>query len=98
MKRIIRLNLHPYTGAVNPIVPKQKSGTATPRTTLITKSNRNNLDIGILVNQIVDNKSNEIETQSEGDVKQNIQDLTNLKEELRKVKEEREYFQGQFKF
>ncbi|XP_023296060.2 uncharacterized protein LOC111678861 [Lucilia cuprina] len=100
----------PYTGAVNPIVPKQKSGMATPRTTLITKSNRNNLDIGILVNQMsslrtqelqdvgVDNKSNETETQSDGDVKQNIQELVDLKEELRKIKEERDYFQGQFKF
>ncbi|KAI8117577.1 Golgin-45 [Lucilia cuprina] len=100
----------PYTGAVNPIVPKQKSGTATPRNTLMTKSNRNNLDIGILVNQMsslrtqelqdvgVDNKSNETETQSDGNVKQNIQELVDLKEELRKVKEERDYFQGQFKF
>lgn len=103
----------PYTGAVNPIVPKQKSGTVTPRLQN-QKSNRNNLDIGILVNQMssmrtqelkepeIDNKKSmdttETKSESHGDNAQVAKELEMLREELKKTKEERDYFQGQFKF
>ncbi|XP_065371479.1 uncharacterized protein LOC135963510 [Calliphora vicina] len=98
----------PYTGAVNPIVSKQKSGSATPRT-MTTKSNRNNLDIGILVTQMSSMRTQELQ-EPEGEIKddatsqrdgsdvQNAKELDNLREELKKLKEERDYFQGQFKF
>lgn len=103
----------PYTGAVNPIVPKQKSGTVTPRLQN-QKSNRNNLDIGILVNQMssmrtqelkepeIDNKkpidTTETKSENHGDNALVTKELEMLREELKKTKEERDYFQGQFKF
>ncbi|KAM7361849.1 uncharacterized protein ACRADG_012723 [Cochliomyia hominivorax] len=104
----------PYTGAVNPIVPKQKSGTVTPKGTQNSKSNRNNLDIGILVTQMSSMRTQELQepeadikkskdimnsnSQCHSDDKETIKELEMLRKELKKTKEERDYFQGQFKF
>ncbi|XP_061394207.1 uncharacterized protein LOC133329759 [Musca vetustissima] len=101
----------PYPGAVNPIVPKARSGSITPRTgnTNSVKANRNNLDIGVLVSQMSSIRTQELqdasgtEATSDSSYPQNTstvnsEELEKLKEELKKVKEERDYFQGQFKF
>lgn len=102
----------PYTGAVNPIVPELKSGSVTPRT-MKTKSNRNNLDIGILVTQMSSMRTQELQEtkmdkHSNDKTQANIQgaiegskdkkELEILKIEFKKIKDERDYYQGQFKF
>lgn len=102
----------PYAGAVSSIVPNTKSGCKTPRATNI-KANRNNLDIGVLVTQMSSMRTQELQDkemdlmstekidlnrlQDEKD-KTIAQELILLKEELRKVQEERDHYQGQYKF
>ncbi|XP_075148591.1 uncharacterized protein LOC142222360 [Haematobia irritans] len=101
----------PYPGAVNPIVPKALSGSVTPNSVKSLKYNRNNLDIGVLVSQMSTIRSQELQDPAEEPCKNTSStanssqktmvdslELEKLKEELKKVKEERDYFQGQFKF
>lgn len=100
----------PYPGAVNPIMPKPKSGTITPKIGNVIKSNRNNLDIGVLVSQMSTIRTQELQDPNIDTNKQlttedsssvaveSSKELEKLREELGKVKEERDYFQGQFKF
>ncbi|XP_073816580.1 uncharacterized protein isoform X2 [Musca autumnalis] len=102
----------PYPGAVNPIVPKARSGSITPKVgNNSKKSNRNNLDIGVLVSQMSTLRTQELQEPG-AEAKQSTstndttspkttsdsEELEKLREELKKVKEERDYFQGQFKF
>uniref|UniRef100_A0A1I8MP55 Uncharacterized protein n=1 Tax=Musca domestica TaxID=7370 RepID=A0A1I8MP55_MUSDO len=103
----------PYPGAVNPIVPKARSGSVTPKFgNTSVKSNRNNLDIGVLVSQMSNIRTQELQDVGAGEAKQtsiesdsssdkttvNSEELEKLKEELKKIRDERDYYQGQYKF
>uniref|UniRef100_A0A1I8PP71 Golgin-45 n=1 Tax=Stomoxys calcitrans TaxID=35570 RepID=A0A1I8PP71_STOCA len=98
----------PYPGAVNPIVPKATSGSVTPNSVRSVKVNRNNLDIGVLVSQMSTIRSQEMQDTptakqlaTSDPLEKPIVDcveVEKLREELQKAKEERDYFQGQFKF
>uniref|UniRef100_W8BLV3 Golgin-45 n=1 Tax=Ceratitis capitata TaxID=7213 RepID=W8BLV3_CERCA len=88
----------PYPGATIPIV---SSGVTKKELTKVEKVDKNNLDIGILVGQMstlrtqeLDEK-NRIKTESSTALDQKLEKLT---EDLRRTKEERDYFQGQFRF
>ena len=102
----------PYAGAVSPIVSNPKSGSMTPRSPNV-KVNRNNLDIGVLVTQMSSMRTQELQDKDIGTTsteKVNLnriqdekdkaiaQELALLNEELQKVREERDHYQGQYKF
>lgn len=89
----------PYTGATSFIVSRmQTTVNSTPNTTM---KNKNNLDIGVLVSQMSTMRSKELGDKSSNeycgssclDAK-----FEKLREELRKMTEERDYYQGQFRF
>ncbi|XP_037940922.1 uncharacterized protein LOC119673888 [Teleopsis dalmanni] len=91
----------PYPGAVNPIVPNSNSGHSMPKGYRI---NRNNLDIGVLVDHMSTMRTQELHADTNNETcnvdatNTTNEELQTLKAELKKVKEERDYFQGQFKF
>lgn len=90
----------PYAGAVNPIYPNKD------KSKKILKRDRNNLDIGVLVSHMATMKTQGLHDTSK-DVGNDQIGLNNpdedpkmveLKAELAKIKEERDYLQGQLKF
>uniref|UniRef100_A0A1A9WY76 Golgin-45 n=1 Tax=Glossina brevipalpis TaxID=37001 RepID=A0A1A9WY76_9MUSC len=90
----------PYPGAVNPLVPKKANSSGSPK---IVKINKNNLDIHVLVSQMCTIRTHELqETQATTNpivnCAKDLNELEILKTELKKAKEERDYYQGQFKF
>ncbi|XP_022209378.1 uncharacterized protein LOC111065481 isoform X2 [Drosophila obscura] len=83
----------PYPGAVNPM-------TAAPSTKHKIHRDKNNLDIGVLVDQVSTLRTQELDSEpKENDNKDaNSGELDSLKEQLSKMREERDYFQAQYKF
>lgn len=93
----------PYPGAVNPIVPLAKSsnqsGCSTPQRKAV--KNKNNLDIGVLVSQMSEMRTQEMNETTSSTHNNELVDSTeleNLRQEIKKLKEEKDYYQGQFKF
>ncbi|XP_017122770.1 golgin-45 [Drosophila elegans] len=85
----------PYPGAVNPMISEPTNKHKIHR-------NKNNLDIAVLVDQVSTLRTQELDTEHR-DVKEPPQDsscheLAALQEELTKMREERNYFQAQYKF
>lgn len=83
----------PYPGATNLMVPCNKI----TEKIMTSKKNNNNLDIGVLVSQMCTLRAQEMDPKP---CKEQRNDVINVKleEELRKTKEERDYYQGQFRF
>lgn len=88
----------PYTGAVNPMIPNKD------KSKMILKKDRNNLDIGVLVSHMATMKTQglpeevkESKNVIEKDLKEDPE-IAELKAELKKIKEERDYLQSQLKF
>ena len=100
----------PYPGAVNPIVPyssKNSSGRCTPHRQSAgnsSKTNKNNLDIGVLVSQMSNMRTQEMSVDDgvEGnDLPADTATMAELKAlrlQAKTLQEEKDYFQGQFKF
>ncbi|XP_018784675.1 PREDICTED: uncharacterized protein LOC108966302 isoform X2 [Bactrocera latifrons] len=83
----------PYTGATSSIV-----STPRPKTAM---KNKNNLDIGVLVSQMSTMRSKELGDKNSEEYCGNSSldvKFEKLREELRKITEERDYYQGQFRF
>ncbi|XP_039966024.1 uncharacterized protein LOC120778300 [Bactrocera tryoni] len=83
----------PYTGATSSIV-----STPNPKTAM---KNKNNLDIGVLVSQMSTMRSKELGDKNSEEYCGNSSldvKFEKLREELRKITEERDYYQGQFRF
>ncbi|XP_053947451.1 uncharacterized protein LOC128856098 [Anastrepha ludens] len=88
----------PYTGATNLMTPTNSSNCLVPKEQ---KKNKNNLDIGVLVNQMSTMRTQELDDKSYKEEKNGDAidaKFEKLREELRKTKEERDYYQGQFRF
>ncbi|XP_017089399.2 uncharacterized protein [Drosophila bipectinata] len=82
----------PYPGAVNPM-------TSAPVNKHKIHRDKNNLDIGVLVDQVSTLRTQELDAEPKGtSTESNSQELDALKEELAKMREERDYFQAQYKF
>ncbi|XP_067633250.1 uncharacterized protein [Eurosta solidaginis] len=86
----------PYPGATNQIVTTLNLQSKTPKKL---KTNKNNLDIGILVEQMSTMRTDEMGNKN-CELKDDIDDmkLDKLKDELRTITKERDYYQGQFRF
>ncbi|XP_055850707.1 golgin-45 [Episyrphus balteatus] len=90
----------PYAGAVNPIFPNKD------KSKKILKRDRNNLDIGVLVSHMSTMRTQELHEGKEGDVENETPvekhsedpQVAELKAELAKIKEERDYLNSQLKF
>uniref|UniRef100_A0A1B0BB86 Golgin-45 n=1 Tax=Glossina palpalis gambiensis TaxID=67801 RepID=A0A1B0BB86_9MUSC len=89
----------PYPGAINPLVPEKANNSDSRK---MIKRNKNNLDIHVLVSQMSTIRTHELqESQVTVPVAESTKDLSeleNLKAKLKKTSEERDYYQGQFKF
>ncbi|XP_036343707.1 uncharacterized protein LOC118752967 [Rhagoletis pomonella] len=83
----------PYPGATNLMVPCTKS----PERMMTLKKN-NNLDIGVLVSQMCTLRAQEMDPKSCKERKNKDVINVKLEDELRKTKEERDYYQAQFRF
>ncbi|BFF92009.1 golgin-45 [Drosophila madeirensis] len=83
----------PYPGAVNPM-------TAAPAAKHKIHRDKNNLDIGVLVDQVSTLRTQELDTEPKAKDNKDAssEELDNLKEQLSKMREERDYFQAQYKF
>ncbi|XP_067633252.1 golgin-45 isoform X3 [Eurosta solidaginis] len=83
-------------GATNQIVTTLNLQSKTPKKL---KTNKNNLDIGILVEQMSTMRTDEMGNKN-CELKDDIDDmkLDKLKDELRTITKERDYYQGQFRF
>ncbi|KAM8703988.1 hypothetical protein ACLKA7_008590 [Drosophila subpalustris] len=88
----------PYPGAVNPMTPAQQTK----------RISKNNLDIAVLADQVSTLRTQELDlgdsnTKHSENAKTNINSASNeemqrLKQELNKMREERDHFQAQYKF
>ncbi|XP_030376443.1 golgin-45 [Scaptodrosophila lebanonensis] len=83
----------PYPGAVNPMDPQ--SVRHKPQ-----RVNKNNLDIGVLVDQVSTLRTQELDPLAKGSEEKadSNEELERLKEELTKIREERDHFLAQYKF
>ncbi|KAH8271366.1 hypothetical protein KR018_007641 [Drosophila ironensis] len=81
----------PYPGAVNPM-------TSAPVTRHRIHRDKNNLDIGVLVDQVSTLRTQELDAQPRETLGNASQEMAALKEELAKMRAERDYFQAQYKF
>ncbi|XP_016982000.2 uncharacterized protein LOC108046666 [Drosophila rhopaloa] len=84
----------PYPGAVNPMISEPTNKHKIHR-------DKNNLDIAVLVDQVSTLRTQELDTEHR-DIKETSQtssnELASLQEELAQMREERNYFQAQYKF
>ncbi|KAH8383758.1 hypothetical protein KR009_010375 [Drosophila setifemur] len=83
----------PYPGAVNPMTGPLANKHRIHR-------DKNNLDIGVLVDQVSTLRTQELDAEPK-DIKESrasSEELSALQEELAKMREERDYFQAQYKF
>ncbi|XP_034484821.1 golgin-45 [Drosophila innubila] len=93
----------PYPGAVNPMTPSQQ-------TTMhkVQRVSKNNLDIAVLADQVSTLRTQEMDlgdpnTKHSENAESNsnsasTEELQRLKQELNKMREERDHFQAQYKF
>lgn len=83
----------PYPGAVNPMIPTSGNKHKIHR-------DKNNLDIAVLVDQVSTLRTQELDAEPKAveSCSASSQELASLKEELAKMREERDHFQAQYKF
>ncbi|XP_053670741.1 uncharacterized protein LOC128721054 [Anopheles nili] len=84
----------PYKGAVTPIIPGRND--VPGGGTRVKLSNRNNLDLNVLVSQMSTITDKELRTKITPSV--DNEDKQRYEKELEELRKERDYFQGQLKF
>ncbi|XP_052866309.1 uncharacterized protein LOC128272524 [Anopheles cruzii] len=86
----------PYKGAVTPIIPGKNC--IPGGGTRVKLSNRNNLDLSVLVSQMSTMTDKELRPGSAALPRDDDGDKTRYEKELEKLRKERDYLQGQLKF